>query len=83
MGFQQGIDSLLFIIMMMILALLRFFLFVMPTAFLSGLSWILFDRQEVITARFDVRRLRDPQHKEKIIKSYLEKCYKNVHKNKE
>lgn len=55
----------------------------MPTAFISGLSWILFDRQEITNTTFCIRRLRDKQHKEKVLKNYLEKCYKVVHKDEE
>lgn len=67
----------------MIIALLRFIFFIMPTAFLSGLSWILFDRQEILNTNFSVRRLRDKQYKDKILKDYLEKCYRKVHKDEE
>lgn len=67
----------------MIIALLRYFFFVMPIAFISGLSWILFDRQEITNTTFCIRRFRNKQHKEKILKNYLEKCYKEVHKDEE
>lgn len=66
---------------MMILALLRFLFCVMPAAFFTGLGWIFFDRQEITNTVFTIRRYRDKNHKEKILKNYLEECHKQTYKS--
>jgi len=67
----------------MFLALIRFILFETPSAFLRGLAFIIFDKEEIIGERFDCRRLRKKINKEQILKNYLEKCYKQLHQDEE
>jgi hypothetical protein len=52
----------------------------MPSSFLEGLSYILFDKEEIISTNYEVRKLRKPIKKEAILRHYLEQCYKQVNK---
>ena len=65
----------------MIRALLRFFLFEMPIAFLTGLTYILFDKQEIIQTQFRVLKQWRPDMKKRILADYLNKCYKQIHED--
>ena len=66
----------------MIKALIRFILFEMPIAFLSGLVYILFDRVEIIHTVFNIRRQWRPNIKRQVLEKYLNDCFKQV-QNKE
>lgn len=52
----------------------------MPTAFLAGLSFIIFDKEEILETVFKTRRQWRPNIKKRVLEEYLNKCYKHVHK---
>ena len=62
----------------MIKALIRYIFFVIPVLFLSGLTFILFDKKEVLGGSFTIRRRWRPDIKKQVLESYLNKCYKVV-----
>jgi hypothetical protein len=61
-------------------ALIRFILIIMPSAFLSGLAFIIFDKEEITGTVFNVRRQWRPNIKKRVLEKYLNDCYKHVHK---
>ena len=65
----------------MIRALLRFLLFEMPIAFVTGLTYILFDWQEIIQTQFRVLKQWRPDMKKRYLADYLNQCYKQVHED--
>lgn len=67
----------------MLKALLRYIIFQAPSFFLSGLSFILFDRAEIIQCSFNLRRQWRPNIKRQVLESYLNECYKQVNKEAE
>ena len=62
-------------------ALLRYLLFEVPTAFISGLTYILFEREEIISTQFKVRKQKRSDFKRRILIDYLEKCYRQVYES--
>lgn len=62
----------------MIYALMRYLFFEIPSAFLRGLAFIFFDKEEIIGTAFTCRRRRRPIDTKKIIANYLERCRKQV-----
>lgn len=62
----------------MIYALLRYLVFEIPSAFLRGLAFICFDKEEIIGTAFTCRRRRKPINKKAILTNYLEECRKQV-----
>ena len=62
-------------------ALLRFILFEMPITFISGLTYILYDREEIISTQFKVRKQKRSDFKRRILIDYLEKCYRQVYES--
>ena len=67
----------------MFYALLRFIFIEMPCAFFKGLSFVLFEKKEIIDTAFFTRRRKIPLNKEKIVAEYLEKCRKQVYEKKD
>ena len=65
----------------MIRALLRYLLFEVPIAFISGLSYILYEREEIISTQFKVRKQKRSDFKHRILIDYLEKCYRQVYES--
>jgi hypothetical protein len=65
----------------MLRALLRYLLFEVPIAFISGLSYILYEREEIISTQFKVRKQKRSDFKRRILVDYLEKCYKGVYES--
>lgn len=64
----------------MLRAIIRFLFFVTPISFMSGLSFILFDNEEVIGTALKTQERRNPlKFRQKVLKHYLERCYKQVH----
>lgn len=66
----------------MIYALIRYILFEIPSAFLRGLVFIIFDKEEIIGTAFTVRRRRKPIDKQAILVNYLENCRRQVQDEK-
>lgn len=62
-------------------ALLRFILFICPCYILAGISYILFDRQEITGTTIQTRRFRNPDLKKQILQQYMQKCFKQVNKD--
>ena len=62
-------------------ALLRFILFELPTAFISGLTYILYEREEIISTQFKVRKQKRSDFKRRILVDYLDKCYRQVYES--
>ena len=62
----------------MIYALIRYLLFEIPSAFLRGLAFILFEKDEITGAVFTCRKIKKPINKQAIITKYLERCRKQV-----
>ena len=62
-------------------ALLRFILLEMPIAFLSGLTYILYDREEIISTQFKARKQKRKDFKRRVLADYLDKCYREVHES--
>ena len=62
-------------------ALLRFILFELPTAFISGLTYILYEREEIISTQFKVRKQKRSDFKRRILIDYLDKCYRQVYES--
>jgi hypothetical protein len=62
-------------------ALLRYLLFELPTAFISGLTYILFEREEIISTQFKVRKQKRSDFKRRILIDYLDKCYRQVYES--
>ena len=60
-------------------ALLRYLIIEVPVAFLSGLSYIIFDKQEIIQTEFILRKQIRINIADKVLKDYLKKCYKLVY----
>ena len=65
----------------MLRALLRFILFEMPITFISGLTYILYDREEIISTQFKARKQKRKDFKRRVLADYLDKCYKEVHES--
>jgi hypothetical protein len=65
----------------MLRALLRFILFEMPITFISGLTYILYDREEIISTQFKVRKQKRSDFKRRVLADYLDKCYKEVYES--
>ena len=62
-------------------ALLRFLLFEMPIAFVSGLTYILYEKEEIIETQFTVRKQKQKDFKKRILVDYFDKCYREVHES--
>lgn len=62
----------------MIYALLRYLFIEVPAAFLKGLGFVIFDKDEIIGTTFICRRIRKPIDKNAILAEYLERCRKLV-----
>lgn len=65
----------------MLRALLRYLLFEVPIAFVSGLTYILYEREEIISTQFKVRKQKRKDFKKRVLVDYLDKCYKQVHES--
>ena len=65
----------------MLRALLRFILFEMPITFISGLTYILYDREEIISTQFKARKQKRKDFKRRVLADYLDKCYREVHES--
>jgi hypothetical protein len=65
----------------MLRALLRFILFEMPITFISGLTYILYDREEIISTQFKVRKQKRSDFKRRVLIDYLDKCHKEVYES--
>ena len=65
----------------MLRALLRFILFEIPITFISGLTYILYDREEIISTQFKVRKQKRKDFKRRVLADYLDKCYKEVYES--
>ena len=65
----------------MLKAILRYLFFIIPSSFLRGLEFIIFDKEEVISAHFVVQDQYDKEiEKRKILLEHLERCRKQVFK---
>ena len=62
-------------------ALLRFILFEMPITFISGLTYILYDREEIISTQFKARKQKRKDFKRRVLADYLDKCYREVYES--
>ena len=65
----------------MLRALLRFILFEMPITFISGLTYILYDREEIISTQFKARKQKRKDFKRRVLADYLDICYKEVYES--
>ena len=65
----------------MLRALLRFILFELPIAFISGLTYILYEREEIISTQFKVRKQKRGDFKRRILVDYLDKCYRQIYES--
>lgn len=65
----------------MLRALLRFILFEIPITFISGLTYILYDREEIISTQFKARKQKRKDFKRRVLADYLDKCYKEVYES--
>ena len=65
----------------MLRALLRFILFEMPITFISGLTYILYEKEEIISTQFKVRKQKRKDFKRRVLIDYLDKCYREVHES--
>ena len=65
----------------MLRALLRFLLFEMPIAFISGITYILYEKEEIISTQFKVRKQKRADFRKRVLVDYLNKCYREVHKS--
>lgn len=65
----------------MLRALLRYLLFEVPIAFVSGLTYILYEREEIISTQFKVRKQKRKDFKKRVLVDYLDRCYKQVHES--
>lgn len=53
----------------------------MPSSFLRGLEFIIFDREEIISTGYTVQDQEDKAIKErKVLLEHLERCWKEVRK---
>jgi hypothetical protein len=65
----------------MLRALLRYLLFEVPVGFIKGLSFIIFDKDEIIGTHFTVDDQVDKAAEEnRILVNYLNRCRKQVYK---
>ena len=62
-------------------ALLRYLLFEVPIAFVSGLTYILYEREEIVSTQFKVRKQKRKDFRRRVLVDYLAKCYKEVHES--
>ena len=62
-------------------ALLRYLLFEVPIAFISGLTYILYEREEIISTQFKVRKQKRSDFKRRVLVDYLDKCYRQVYES--
>ena len=62
-------------------ALLRYLLFEVPIAFISGLTYILYEREEIVSTQFKVRKQKRSDFKRRILIDYLDKCYRQVYES--
>jgi hypothetical protein len=62
-------------------ALLRFLIFEMPLAFISGITYILYEKEEIISTQFKVRKQKRNDFKKRVLVDYLDKCYRQVHES--
>ena len=62
----------------MLRALLRFILFEMPIAFISGITYILYEKEEIISTQFKVRKQKRKDFRRRVLIDYLDKCYREV-----
>lgn len=67
----------------MIYALIRYLFFEIPSAFIRGLTFIIFDKEEIISTSFTCRRRRKPINKKAILEHYLERRRKQVQQDDE
>ena len=65
----------------MLRALLRFILIDHPRNFLSGLSYIIFDKEEICGCTYKCRRQRKKDFRKRILTDYLDKCYRQVYES--
>ena len=65
----------------MLRALLRFILFEIPITFISGLTYILYDREEIISTQFKARKQKRKDFKRRVLADYLDKCYREVYES--
>ena len=62
----------------MLRALLRFILIDHPRNFLSGLSFIIFDHEEIYSCTYQCRRFRNKDFNKKVLRDYLDSCFRIV-----
>ena len=65
----------------MLRALLRYLLFEVPIAFISGLTYIIYEREEIIETQFKVRKQKRKDFRKRVLADYLDKCYREVHES--
>ena len=65
----------------MLRALLRYLLFEVPLAFLSGITYILYEKEEIISTQFKVRKQKRKDFRRRVLVDYLDKCYRQVHES--
>ena len=53
----------------------------MPITFISGLTYILYDREEIISTQFKARKQKRKDFKRRVLADYLDKCYKEVYES--
>ena len=53
----------------------------MPITFISGLTYILYDREEIISTQFKARKQKRKDFKRRVLADYLDKCYREVHES--
>lgn len=67
----------------MIKAIIRFLFFLIPSTIIEGLTYILFERAEVIGTTLTLRKRWRPNQeniRKRILEDYLNKCFKQVNK---
>lgn len=63
----------------MLKAIIRFVFFVTPINFMSGLSFILFDNEDVIGTALKTQERRNVSNfRKQVLSTYLERCHKQV-----
>lgn len=62
----------------MIKALIRFVFFEMPLIFISGLTYILFEKVEITGCVYTLRKQWRPDIKRQVLEKYLDDCFKLV-----
>jgi hypothetical protein len=65
----------------MLRALLRYLLFEVPVGFIKGLSFILFDKEEIMNTSFTVQdQISKEAEENRILVEYLNRCRKQIYK---